>query len=469
MKVPIQSNVVPLPRNRDFFDNKNASSGSDDGFSQPVPAAQSAITAFPRDRKAATLWSKALKLTAHSTNSATPSNGDSNQSTNQTLFGSLFVQVENHLVPQKQARSAETIEPNETVSSPPPSSVAMQGRPYSSTAGTVEPKADDVGHDNALMGPEMTAAPMHDGAQKKVLNIKLSSPSIGPSDPNLGSVVLVHASFPVGNEPVVGGPQKALNVGGVGRLVLHSQELPNDSPNTLSQADVTTSAVASEMDQNSPRNGDDHSPAAALAAERRRNGQVSSVSSGTVSNLSASPGSPTPSPAAQIVENIRDALPVVRIAPQVPGSTAQVQKTLEIQLQPEGLGTITLLLKSEPGKLKVQISARLETTRRELERSSQELVTGLRSVDASVRDVEVNFSQQNHDAFFNQSGQTFENDDARQNLSQSAPGSDSKGGENAGQRRTTTAHPANGETQFDRKTATGDLPHRVTRTDGIYL
>ena len=91
------------------------------------------------------------------------------------------------------------------------------------------------------------------------------------------------------------------------------------------------------------------------------------------------------SPAAQIVENIKNAVPPAPAAPVTSSAPPQLVKTLEIQLQPEGLGPVTVSLKSEQGKLKVQISAKLDTTRQELERDSAELVSGLRAVDPELR------------------------------------------------------------------------------------
>lgn len=175
------------------------------------------------------------------------------------------------------------------------------------------------------------------------------------------------------------------------------------------------------------------------------------------------------SPATQIVENIRNAVPPSAVVSQTGSIAPQTVKTLEIQLLPEGLGPVTVFLKSEQGKLKVQISAKIDTTRQELVRSSVELVSRLRGVDPAFTSVEVNFSNQNQGITPDASGLASGNGGERRGAYENMPGFGSNGGQDADQ-----ASPGRQDTVYEKsrpgqKLAAGEMPSRPSRADGIYL
>ncbi len=178
-------------------------------------------------------------------------------------------------------------------------------------------------------------------------------------------------------------------------------------------------------------------------------------------------------PVAQIVENIRNAVTVQRPVQADAASPPQPVKTLEIQLQPEGLGAVTVTLKSDQGKMKVQISAKEDSTRQELERNSAELVNGLQKVDATFKDADVNFSNQNQGGTQDPKGQTFGNGSSNGNDRRPTPdfvsGSGANGGQDASQSNAQSRNPAYGTQPPGKDTVAGEQPVGPGRADGIYL
>ncbi|MEO6610174.1 MAG: flagellar hook-length control protein FliK [Aestuariivirga sp.] len=175
------------------------------------------------------------------------------------------------------------------------------------------------------------------------------------------------------------------------------------------------------------------------------------------------------SPAAQIVENIRNAVPPAAIAPRSATAIPMPVKTLEVQLQPEGLGPITVSLKTEQGKLKVEISTKLESTRHELERNSAELVSGLQRVDPSFKAADVNFSDQPQDSSADTMGQASGNGGDRRGTPENMSGFGSNEGRDANQPSANSRLTSYGKTKPEQNRVAGELPSRLDRVDGIYL
>jgi flagellar hook-length control protein FliK len=175
------------------------------------------------------------------------------------------------------------------------------------------------------------------------------------------------------------------------------------------------------------------------------------------------------SPAAQIVENIRNAIPAAPVVTREVSTNPMPVKTLEVQLQPEGLGLVTVSLKSEQGKLKVEISAKLESTRHELERNAIELVSGLQRVDPTIKSADINFSNQNQDNAADNGGQASSNGSERRSTPENLSGFGSNGDRDANQPSANARHEGHQHHRHGHKRPAGELPSRLARADGIYL
>jgi flagellar hook-length control protein FliK len=219
-------------------------------------------------------------------------------------------------------------------------------------------------------------------------------------------------------------------------------------------------------DQEMSDSHDQHTASQPRAMTKTTEGQATLISA---TGLFPATAVTVPSPVAQIIENIRDAL---TISPPVretsPGSAATPSTSMQVQLQPEGLGVVTITLKSTQGRLKVDIAAKLESTRQELERGAHDLVYGLRRTDAALQDVDLTFVSPSQDSGFGLRGQSFDSSSEKRPGSQTMSGFASDGGQDAN-RSGTQSSQGHSRLRPDKPISAAQSAVADLRPDGIYL
>ena len=312
-----------------------------------------------------------------------------------------------------------------------------------------------VSEDTVVEGEVISEIPTFQGKLPKV-----STPGQTDAKPTPDRVTTKADSFSVASNEV----KSVKPVQTVGQSVDQGGDAGTVVDPVNLQTSANGNAVKSKGEEKQtlePIKGDEPRRVDAKATAASDSASISSVTMGDGKLLS---------PAAQIVENIKNAVPAsAAAAPEYVTTAPQMVKTLEIQLQPEGLGPVTVSLKSEQGKLKVQISAKLDTTRQELERSAVELIGGLKAVDPTFTDNDVNFSSQNQGAAADSRGQTFSNGNDRRGTPENMPGFGSNGGQDANQSGARARNGVSERLRSGQAAAAGDLSSSVDRADGIYL
>ena len=461
MMVSGMSNVVILPRGAHGAMPKDSGSKSDKDMPMRGTSEADVTVLFPRAKASAHVWSKAQKSAAEAGPDAKKEDDESDSPQGQDVFGSLVASVQQKLTQQDEQPASENVTAPSVVSARasvlPPSQLMGRGKLVdalqnfkekpltdSSKSDVFSNTVDDISPDRTI-GP-VPAAILPVGKSRIVFgseNVPAFEPSVPEkSIPSKSVTVSVQATMIAPDET---DPQP-------------STPLPDPAASSPPEKGADISGPLKVMSE--PKK--EPSVPKGLQAEAP-NSHVVQISHPAMSETKLS------SPAAQIVENIRNAVPPAAIAPRSATGIPMPVKTLEVQLQPEGLGAITVSLKTEQGKLKVEISAKLESTRRELERDSTELVSGLQRVDPSFKAADVNFSDQRQDASPENMGQTPGNGGQNRSSPENMSGFGSNGGRDANQPSGNSQPKGYGVSKSEQKRVDSELPSRLDRADGIYL
>jgi flagellar hook-length control protein FliK len=483
------NNVVALPRGANQVAAKGSVAKSGSKVDEDSQSSAEVTPLFPRGKANGGASSKAHKTSvdAKSDSSKTKDSTDQTEPTNgQDLFGSLVASVEQKLTQQDFSADQQSTGDTAATGTSVEVSQASRLNLRFSLSDSLQKLKQEFSKDGIKI----------DDVSPKTVSLLKGAVSVKSADdtPAVDSAVADAASAEeeteagvrvaevveatstdlsksvatTGNGQTRGSVSaKLLDIGG------QSKSVPSDgTPINAASVGHTTdknslpSFSASEKDGKSASDEKqepakpDETVASRSEAQDGRNSNVNAISMQTGGPAKAL------SPAAQIVENIRSALPAAPASGAPPTPTV---KNLEIQLQPEGLGQVTVSLKSEQGKLKVQVSARLETTRQELERNSAELVSGLQRVDPTFKDADVNFSNQNQGTGADTGGQTFSNGSERRGTPENMAQFGSSGGQDADHTGNNAQSKVYGNSETRPKVAAGDLPAPGARSDGIYL
>ncbi len=452
MTASVANNVISIAKGAHpaMAKSPHAKSKSD----RPEPDAPEAevTSLFPRIKSANSGWSKTQKSVAEGRPDSKTQDDADDRGMGQDLFGSLVTSVGQKLT-QHDDRPAQPGEARIVELSPDASLLRV----------------------SQIMRHGVFPDSLQNVTQKPIRDVKSpvaiskvdprALPSISTNQPALESgfadeKIFVDLGQTKGTTLV-----KSSNVDVPPRTTLGESQpvLANDdAPANLQSPMPEREAKSTSIDKPAPG-----SPKESLA--QQSTGQVTSALDLTPVAALNSMGGKLLSPTAQILENIKSAVPPAPAAPVANSVVPQAVKTLEIQLLPEGLGPVTVSLKSEQGKLKVQISAKLDTTRQELERNSAELVSGLRAVDPTFTDVDVNFSDQNQGTAPDSRGQAFGNGGEGRGAPENTSGFGSNGGRDADQASPSRQNSVYGKTRPGQNVAAGELPSRISRADGIYL
>lgn len=454
MRVPVASNVVGLAKagkahmakNSDAKSNADAPAG--DSFEAQV------TVLFPRMKMGASAYAKIQKSAGQTGPEAKNQDDEADEIESQDVFGSLVASVEQKLLKQDEQTvpdSNSVLENKIVTASSLPVAQLMRREKLTDTLQTFKDKSKaDAADGNSIVILAASSSAADEIDPSKLVS-KASSPIALEDMPQADAVELPQMVTPQATQK----PQNSAKSTNVPLAPTVSTAPPDKSSPTM--------ATPSGRDEKSGSGfaHDSAPPRAETATVQNSNVNTVIFPHGGEGKLI--------SPTAQIVENIRAAVVAAPIAVPAKDAVPQPAKTLEIQLRPEGLGMVTVSLKSEQGKLKVEISSELESTRHTLERNSTELVSGLQRVDPAFKGADINFLNQNQETSQDVHGQMSGNGGERRGTPENMSGFGSNGGQDANQANGNTPNSAYGKTRHGQKLADGELPSRVVRADGIYL
>jgi flagellar hook-length control protein FliK len=441
MKVTVANNVVALPRGGKLAMGKTTAAKADAADSSGNSAGADVRVLFPQMRTAQNSWLKTHKQVGKADSDPRDPNEADDQANGQDIFGSLVASVEQKLTGRDEQSAEANTDP-----------------------ATGQPADTPLRRTSPLLRHDALSAALQNAAQMNLSDAKASGAFSNASAAEPHSPFAAGMNFTVIGRAEEGHMPKLLNTGAEPQG--KATEAPTD-PETANPSEVTAAMASAGPTAPSV----DEKAKASLVKEAPLQPGDTKTANPNVTVVTAVNGLDGKQlrPVAQIVENIKNAAPAAPVAAAESPAAPQMAKALEIQLRPEGLGVVTVSLKSEQGKLKVQISAKLDTTRQELERNSVDLVNGLRTVDPTFTDVDVNFSDGNQGASADAKGQAFSNGGERRGTPENMSGFGANGGQDADQANPNSRNSVYGKARIGEKLAVGDLPSHVARADGIYL
>jgi hypothetical protein len=477
MMVPGMSNVVVMVRGAQGAVTKDSTAKSSvDGADRGASEAEVTVL-FPRAKTNAGSWTKPQKAVGDAARDAKKQDDDSDTAGGRNVFGSLVASVEQKLTRQEDQPSStgqtEADVDATRVSMNPAPQLMGRGKLVDALQNFKEKPVFDDDESGQFSARVIKSTPTADsdvvsssGTKAVATSGVKGSLTFNSRDPSTADHQILAGSDR-------GQPNELISVKSANGAFQVPKFSTGKADSAPSVAATTTPSAFSPVTQEHV--GDSIDTEKAVSTTKKEpaspNTELADASHSHVAQVSYPVGSEGKllSPVAQIVENIRTAVPPTPLVARDISAIPVPVKTLEVQLQHEGLGTVTVSLKTEQGKLKVEISTKLQSTRQELERNSVELVSGLQRVDPKFKAADINFIDQNQDTTPDNAGQTSGNGGERRGTPENLSGFGSNGGRDANQPSANARPSGHGLHRHEHKRTVGELPSRLVRADGIYL